>query len=787
MAQRKLWLTPLVFLALTLLFLGGGWTSAAAATLSLKSTIKAFNYNGAAGSIAYRIDGATPGQTLTITAAAVPPEGEDVWIEIDPLSLTRTVTPTKSVVTGSVKYRVPKWVRSSAQPRQATISVDVVEDGAGAASFTVTQSGAPCKVAVSPASATVSPDGGEGAFTVTANPGCAWTAAATGVTWIAGLPVSDPGSGEPVFISYVADWNQTGKTRKATIAVTTEALPKAVRKNHVVNQKKSSRTETLSGVAAAGAPIIGTVTVKDSSNPPLTKTARIAADGQYSIDVRGMTAPFALRADGTVGGRLLHLYSGATMGEVGGTVNITPFTDLILANIAADLAENYYESGAFSSMTQQQVNDAELALRDKLQPLLSAVGVEQSLDLLRSSFSADHTKLDGILDIVRVEVDPDTLTAQVRNILNDHSITADVNSGSYAGEFSLADSVSAADGLSALQQIVAGFQSFSSLFASGLPAPNNATLRGLFDAATFRNDGIDLDTFLSELTSDPSLVGIQFSNISVVSLDPVGGTGEVAFDVMLRGIVMRDAPNRFYMVRSGDKWLMQGDQRIAHTWVETRAFRYVSDNNARMQTGLGISVRDDGQNGVDYAIVTGPGFPEQGVVLVKTMEHDSFRIFDGVNVTDSNFVELDEAGVNALPETGAEYTFALWSAAGTPENLADDVPLAQYSVQILARPVKPSELSAERFATVIAPSVPSWAAFNGGTVRVQWTIPSGCRSDYVYSFLSGPNWNVEEEKTLAPDATSTNLTITAQGQITQRNLEVGVMDDVARSFITVLY
>ena len=47
---------------------------------------------------------------------------------------------------------------------------------------------------------------------------------------------------------------------------------------------------TLSGTAAAGAPIIGQVTVKDSSTPVKTVSAVIEADGNYSVDVTGMTA-----------------------------------------------------------------------------------------------------------------------------------------------------------------------------------------------------------------------------------------------------------------------------------------------------------------------------------------------------------------------------------------------------------------------------------------------------------------------------------------------------------------
>ena len=121
----------------------------------------------------------------------------------------------------------------------------------------------------------------------------------------------------------------------------------------------SSSGTVISGTAAAGAAIIGTATIKDSSTPPKTKSVTIAADGSYSIDVSELTAPFMLRADGDVGGRHYSLFSAATLADVNGTINITPLTDLIVANIAGDIAANYYNAGNFDNVTKTEL-DAQL-------------------------------------------------------------------------------------------------------------------------------------------------------------------------------------------------------------------------------------------------------------------------------------------------------------------------------------------------------------------------------------------------------------------------------------------
>ncbi|HEX8949181.1 MAG TPA: hypothetical protein VF790_09490, partial [Dissulfurispiraceae bacterium] len=67
----------------------------------------------------------------------------------------------------------------------------------------------------------------------------------------------------------------------------------------------------VQGVAAGGAPIVGKVYLKDSAGSAEKSTA-IGGDGSYSIDVTGLTAPFILKADGTVNGVPTTLYSVAT-------------------------------------------------------------------------------------------------------------------------------------------------------------------------------------------------------------------------------------------------------------------------------------------------------------------------------------------------------------------------------------------------------------------------------------------------------------------------------------------
>jgi hypothetical protein len=88
--------------------------------------------------------------------------------------------------------------------------------------------------------------------------------------------------------------------------------------------------KTVSGSAAAGAPIVGIVNIKGANGG--TASSNIDSDGLYSIDISNIDAPYILFAEGSVNGRSLTMYS-ATVAA--GTVNITPITDFILRNALA--------------------------------------------------------------------------------------------------------------------------------------------------------------------------------------------------------------------------------------------------------------------------------------------------------------------------------------------------------------------------------------------------------------------------------------------------------------------
>ena len=165
----------------------------------------------------------------------------------------------------------------------------------------------------------------------------------------------------------------------------------------------------ITGTVAAGAPVVGFVSVRDAStNPQPVKTnIPIAADGKYTVDVNGLTPPFAFLASGEVGGKRVQMYSAATQADIGGTINITPFTDLIVRNVAGTVAgtlvDAFLASGKLASLTAAQVDAERVKLTALLSPVMQAAGLATSIDLMRASFNADGTGLDRFMDMVKVD------------------------------------------------------------------------------------------------------------------------------------------------------------------------------------------------------------------------------------------------------------------------------------------------------------------------------------------------------------------------------------------------
>lgn len=180
----------------------------------------------------------------------------------------------------------------------------------------------------------------------------------------------------------------------------------------------SGGASTVSGVAATGAPLVGTVYLKDSSTPAKELSDTIDADGSFSFNIDGLKPPFILKAQGTVASSNYTLYS---FSSGPGITNINPFANLAVANAAesADLA-SLYAAPTVATMQSIAANLARAVtdIQTKLQPLLIAYSA--TANPISGSYTTNHLGLDGVLDMVKVDISATgtiTLTNKLTNAI----------------------------------------------------------------------------------------------------------------------------------------------------------------------------------------------------------------------------------------------------------------------------------------------------------------------------------------------------------------------------------
>ena len=522
---------------------------------------------------------------------------------------------------------------------------------------------------------------------------------------------------------------------------------------------------TLSGTAAAGAAVIGTVTVKGALGN--TNSALIEADGSYDVDVTGLTAPYRLRAQGTVGGRQVKLFSYAVESDIGGTVNITPFTDLIIANVAGQLAENFFDQPQQANpLDEADIEAQETELQAKLQDVLSAVGVGASIDLLRTSFSADHSGLDAVLDIVRVEVDPVNIEATITNLVENTSITDDLQNTGETTTLTVNDPAALLTSADETQAIKALFDGFTAAFATGLPTGSTLTAVQNAFADDFLEDGYNKSLFLSEITTDPTMIGSFFSGI-VVSNPDFGAatpTAEVTFSYGSNGVLEPEAETWFMAKDPTLGWQFRGDQRIVETYFSFHCNDYdgfAADPTTPWACGINTQFWDEdftvnGTGGLPIAsgtvrIIDGTdGTTVKDVIYLGTPSWataGNVQVYNEANnggAADNNYQGDYRGFGTAAGETdpsifvaGDIIEYALYTADLDVSTLTAPAvvgaPVATYTDTLVYAP-NPVEWSASSNKLPTATSATQTAIQNysiGSDLTIGWTLAAGTRIEEI--------------------------------------------------------
>lgn len=158
----------------------------------------------------------------------------------------------------------------------------------------------------------------------------------------------------------------------------------------------SPQSQTISGVAATGAALSGaTVNVTCSSG---SGTATTGTDGSYSAPVSGASLPCVLTATSSDGKTVLHSLIAGSGSVSSATANVTPLTELLLAQLSGQDPAKYV--AGFSATTTVTASDV-TAAQAALVKVLQGAGFDTSgiNDFLGGTISAGSGQgYDGVLD-----------------------------------------------------------------------------------------------------------------------------------------------------------------------------------------------------------------------------------------------------------------------------------------------------------------------------------------------------------------------------------------------------
>ncbi len=465
-----------------------------------------------------------------------------------------------------------------------------------------------------------------------------------------------------------------------------------------------STASTLSGVAAAGAPLVGWVTLVDY-NGDQKGPARIETNGSFSFDVDGLTPPFYLLAEGTAGFTEFHLRH---IAKAAGTNNVNPISNMVACAVDPDI-ESVLPDGAATEIPTAEAGKPSLNTADVQAALDEAITEFQKIfeplltqfdarieDYLTKTFVADGTGADEMLDAVSVEVSNNggIFNTTVKNKASGATIhTGDLQLDALKTATPIDSTVAGnvkqvKDDMTEIAARIATFLTEVKVATqewlnASEAAAGDQTVQAAADQAFYNrltpfyvdeetygwNDGEgyeqELTDWLEDWEENLEITGI--SNLAVMHYDTETGrylltciehwrSGEQDFSEAMRTPIA--------MVKQDGEWKLTGNDYLIDCDIELKATRYIWNDGVKEEfSGFDIDL-DTYDTSVAYVVVTGPGLPETGLVLNGPNDLGDMFSFEGYHVL-NNGQEIHEIYIPEDPSTvpaGAIYSWDVYDS-----------------------------------------------------------------------------------------------------------------------------
>lgn len=478
----------------------------------------------------------------------------------------------------------------------------------------------------------------------------------------------------------------------------------------------SAASTSVSGVAAVGAPI-SSGSIKLIGANGATATATVSEAGAYTIDTNGLTRPILVRVDGVAGGETAVHYSVIT--EAGGTINANPVTTAIVTLAMGDDPGTVFEAAnttKIALLTDTAVGNASAVLYTTLNASRAAAGMSTSSDVnfLNATFVANKSGLDRVLDLVKLRIEPGN-TISIVNKTNDAVVTV-TQPTSVGGTPAASGSIGVIQSIdtSGIDTLGQSFQTQLANVATSF-GQNTTAVQALFDA-NFKHGGQDTTGIIPYIGSESGLNGATILPSKIRNC--TGSSGSFVCDAIF---TIKYSDNSLESIgfpvkqQNDNTWKFYGNQAPTDASVNPVTWRTKNGTSAPTTVaGFNVSVQplNNAYTANGTAISSAKvyfGSTVSGTAVATIYAPQSGTSCSGTNYmvinTNSNcgnFISLTDAQINTLRgEARPQVTIEFLDSSNAQ--------VATYSTYLEAVPLKPSEVTDDRFATF---TDASWSAFD---------------------------------------------------------------------------
>jgi hypothetical protein len=482
----------------------------------------------------------------------------------------------------------------------------------------------------------------------------------------------------------------------------------------------SSTSSTVSGVAAAGSPVIGQAWLKDyEGNFSPDSPVIVDGDGSFSFDVSGMKRPFFLMAKGNVAGNYYELYS-VTFNP--GRANINPLSHLACAGSLKRSPSAVFDDPEQSGITERSLQRAIDEIQRMLQPLLELNNAADA-DPIQSPFVADHTGLDAVLDAIDIDVDDDLNVTISNKVTGETLIQADAEDLENADDINSEEADDLYEYKTILSEVIA--------FVHDYWLTQSRSTKGSYVTDDYLHDGYDKTMIITNYPDYPDTSNLETLRHFTLTEKTNTDIYSLYYESVLTDGTINQ--NNTFVKKLNGQWFYCGNGFLYSVRSRSRGVKRVNvDGSIEYCAGVDFYVNDYAAQGIEMVTVDGPGLPET-IKLVAKISGTKLDIISSQRtsgcITTHLYNMSDETILNELTESDLEYTLKAYSDYDDSTYAPVGPVLETRNISVSRRPTTRAELTsdgADYFAlhTNLATHDISLCGL-GDTVELQYTLPEG--------------------------------------------------------------